>query len=198
LKDVSKAREDHAVRPQDTVLYQLLQQVAWELFAELSAEPAHAAEVRRFSAKSHLVALIYAQLIGAASLSEIEVGMQSQAERLAALDVTPAPHSTLSEANRYRPCALFVALLLAMIRHLNRAQKRRLDESVYLIDASFLALSARYAGWARFSTTTCGVKMHVIYDEGEAEPIYAAVGAAKVNDITVAQTMPLRPGATYV
>jgi DDE family transposase/uncharacterized protein DUF4372 len=186
------------VHPQNTVLYQLLQQVPWEQFAELSAEPAHAAKVRGFSAKSHLVALIYAQLIGAGSLDAIELGMQSEAAPLAALDVTPAAHSTLADANRYRPCAPFIALLLAMIGHLNRAQRRNLGESVYLIDASFLALSARYATWARYATTTCGAKMHVIYDEGEGQPIYAAVSAANVNDITIAQTMPLQPGATYV
>jgi hypothetical protein len=186
------------VRPQDTVLYQLLQYVPWERFAELSAEPAHAAEVRGFSAKSHLVALVFAQLLGAAALREIELAMTSQAAQLAALDVTPALRSTLSEANRHRPCSLFVALLLAMISHLNRAQKRHLDETVYLIDASFLALSARYAKWAWFSTTACGAKMHVIYDVGEGQPIYATVSAATVNDITVAQSMPLEPGATYV
>jgi hypothetical protein len=198
LSDGSNAREDHAVPQQDTVLYQLLQQVPWEQFAELSAEPAHAAKVRGFSAKSHLVALIFAQLIGADSLREIALGMQSQAARLAALDVTPAARSTLADANRDRPCALFVALLLVIIGQLNRTQKRHLGESVFLIDASFLALSARYAKWARYSTTTCGAKMHVVYDEGEGQPIYAAVSAANVNDITVAQAMPLQPGATYV
>jgi len=186
------------VPQQDTVLYQLLQQVPWKQFAELSADPAHAAKDRGFTPKSHLVALIYAQLVGAGSLEEIELGMRSHASRLAALDVTPAPHSTLSDANRYRPCSLFIALLLAMISHLNRAQKRHLGEAVYLIDASFLALSTRYAGWARFCATTCGAKMHVIYDAGEGQPIYAAVSAANVNDITVAQSMPLQPGATYV
>ena len=183
---------------QDTVLYQLLQQVPWRPFAELSAEPAYAAKVRGFTAKSHLVALIYAQLSGATSLREIELGMRSQARRLAGLDVTPPPRATLSEANRDRPCALFIALFLATIRHLTPAQRQRLDPSVYLIDASFLDLSARYAGWARFSASTCGAKMHVIYDASEGQPIYAAVSAANVNDITVAQTMPPQPGATYV
>jgi Transposase DDE domain/Domain of unknown function (DUF4372) len=199
LSDVSKAREDHAVRKQDTVLYQLLQQVPWQQFAELSAEPAYAAKVRGFTAESHLVALVFAQLIGATSLREIALAMKSQARRLAALaGVTPAPRSTLSEANRARPCALFIALFQAMIGRLNPAQRRRLDQTVYLIDASFLALSARYAGWAQFCVNTCGAKMHVIYDASEGQPIYAAVSAANVNDITVAQSMPLQPGATYV
>jgi len=181
-----------------TVLYQLLQQVPWERFAQLAAEPAYARRVRGFNAESHLVALLYAQLSGAASLGEIELGMASQTARLAPLGVTPARRSTLADANRDRPSTLFIALLLWMVSHLNRAQRRGLAETTYLIDASFLALPARYARWARFSATTCGAKMHVIYDEGEGRPIYAAISAANVNDITAAQAMPLRAGATYV
>ena len=38
----------------------------------------------------------------------------------------------------------------------------------------------------------------MIYDADADRPIYAAVSAAKVNDITAAQQMPIKPGATYV
>jgi hypothetical protein len=44
----------------------------------------------------------------------------------------------------------------------------------------------------------CGAKVHVIYDPDADRPIYAAVTAAKVNDITAAQTMPIVGSATYV
>jgi hypothetical protein len=40
--------------------------------------------------------------------------------------------------------------------------------------------------------------MHVIYDADADCPIYAGVSAANVNDITVAQAMPVEAGATYV
>ena len=40
--------------------------------------------------------------------------------------------------------------------------------------------------------------MHVVYDADADCPIYAAVSAAKVNDITAAQRMPIEAGATYV
>ena len=40
--------------------------------------------------------------------------------------------------------------------------------------------------------------MHVVYDAGAEQPIYAAVSAAKVNDITAAHQMPIEAGATYV
>ena len=61
-----------------------------------------------------------------------------------------------------------------------------------------MRLNALSADWARFSTGVCGAKVHVIYDAGAERPIYAAVSAANVNDITVAQRMPIEPGATYV
>ena len=54
------------------------------------------------------------------------------------------------------------------------------------------------SGWARFSAKACGAKLHVIYDADADRPIYAAVSAAKVNDITAAQQMPIEAGATYV
>jgi hypothetical protein len=38
----------------------------------------------------------------------------------------------------------------------------------------------------------------VIYDPDADLPIYAAISAANVNDITPAQTMPIEAGATYV
>jgi IS4 transposase len=40
--------------------------------------------------------------------------------------------------------------------------------------------------------------VHVIYDADADRPIYAAVTAANVNDITMAKQMPIEPGATYV
>jgi len=59
-------------------------------------------------------------------------------------------------------------------------------------------LSGLGAAWAHFSAKACGAKVHVIYDPDADRPVYAAVTAAKVNDITVAQTMPIEAGATYV
>ena len=38
----------------------------------------------------------------------------------------------------------------------------------------------------------------MIYDADADRPIYAAVTAAKVNDVTMAKQMPIEPGATYV
>jgi IS4 transposase len=43
-----------------------------------------------------------------------------------------------------------------------------------------------------------GAKAHVIYDPDLGRPVYHAVTAANVNDITAAKAMPIEAGATYV
>jgi IS4 transposase len=54
------------------------------------------------------------------------------------------------------------------------------------------------ASWARFSAEVCGAKAHIVYDPDLACPVYHAISAANVNDITAAKAMPITPGATYV
>ncbi len=85
-----------------------------------------------------------------------------------------------------------------MIARAHRGLRRALAETTYLIDATGLRLDARSLDWARFSEGVCGAKLRVIYDPDDARPIYAAITAARVNDITAAQAMPIEPGATYV
>jgi IS4 transposase len=108
------------------------------------------------------------------------------------------PRSTLADANRDRPAAFFADLFAAMLKQLDRGLRRKLAETVYLIDSTSLRLDSRSAGWARFSATVCGAKAHVIYDPDRDRPIYAAVTPARTNDITAAQAMPIEAGATYV
>ena len=94
--------------------------------------------------------------------------------------------------------AVFTEVLALMTKQAHRGLRRKLAETVYLIDATSVRLNQHSADWARFSTGVCGAKMHVIYDADADRPIYAAVGAANVNDITAARQMPIEPGATYV
>ena len=118
--------------------------------------------------------------------------------RLYHLGADPVRRSTFSDANAQRPAAVFTGLLETMMKQAHRGLRRKLAETTYLIDATSARLSERSAGWARFSAGVCGAKVHVIYDADADRPIYAAVSAANVNDITAARQMPLEPGATYV
>jgi hypothetical protein len=86
-----------------------------------------------------------------------------------------------------------------MSKYVHRGLRRELPDLTYLIDATPLTLNAKSADWTtRFSKKVYGGKLHMIYDPAADVPIYAALSAANVNDITVAKKMPIEPGATYV
>jgi hypothetical protein len=190
--------EISAMRHQTTVFRELLKHVPWHRFEALVEEHGADARVRRLSTKGQFVALLYGQLSGAFSLREIVTGLSSQTARLYHLGADPVRRSTFSDANTQRPAAVFTELLATMMKQAHRGLRRKLAETTYLIDATSVRLSERCAGWARFSAGVCGAKVHVVYDADADRPIYAAVSAANLNDITAAQQMPIEPGVTYV
>jgi len=187
-----------AMRYHNSVFHALLKHVPWAQFDRLVEAHGADARVRRLTTKSQFVALLYGQLSGAASLREIVTGLESHAARLYHLGADPVRRSTLSDANAQRPVAVFAALSAVLMQQARRGLRRKLAEVTYLIDSTGLALNELSADWARFSHKAIGAKLHVIYDPDADRPIYAAVSAAKLNDITLAQQMPIEPGATYV
>ena len=182
----------------NSVLHAMLKLLPWGDFEQAVERHGGAARVRGFSFKSQLVAMLYGQLSGASSLREIETGLRSHANRLYHLGASVPHRSSLADANRQRPAAVFSDLLSVMLQRVHRRLRRTMDGVTYLIDSSGLGLDARSASWARFSATACNAKLHVVYDPDADCPIYAAVSAGNVNDITAAQAMPITPGATYV
>jgi IS4 transposase len=183
---------------QNSVFHDLLKHVPWSEFERLVETHGADTRVRRLTTKSQFVALLYGQLSGASSLREIEAGLESHETRLYHLGATPARRSTLSDANALRPFGMFAELLATMMKQAHRGLRRSLADTTYLIDSTGLRLNELSNGWARFSAGVCGAKLHVIYDPDADRPIYSVVTAAKVNDITAAQAMPVEPGATYV
>ena len=185
------------MRHQNSVIHAVLKHLPRDLFDRLVAKHEADARVRELSTWSQLVALLYAQFSGACSLREIEAGLLSQKARLYHLGARPARRSTLADANAQRPAAVFCELLSEMMKRAHRRLRRDLAEATYLIDSTSLPLNG-LSGWAQFSTGVCGAKLHVIYDADADCPIYAGVSRAKLNDITAAKAMPVKPGATYV
>src|SRR5437870_9717733 len=90
----------------NSVFHEVLKQVPWDVFDRLVA--AHGADrrVRQLTTKSQFVALLYGQLEGAASLREIEAGVESHESRLYHLGARAPRRSALADANQPRPCAV--------------------------------------------------------------------------------------------
>ncbi len=185
------------MRHQNSVFHSILKHVPWADFDRLVEEHNADERVRRLTTKSQFAAPLYAQLAGISSLRQLVSEMQSHQARLYHLGAQAPRRSTLSDANTLRPNELFCQLFALMLQRANRGLRRKIADTTYLIDSTGLRLN-NLSQWARFSAGVCGAKAHVIYDPAADRPIYAAVSTANVNDITVAQAMPIRAGATYV
>lgn len=186
------------MRHHNSVLHGLTKHIPWAAFDRLVDEHEADWRTRKLSTKSQLIALIYGQLAGAASLREIEAGLSSHQARLYHLGAVSPSRSTLADANAKRPCGVFAGLFAHMIGQVERGVRKKIGEAVRLIDSTGLPLSSLSAGWASFSAGVCGAKLHVVYDPDADRPLYFQVTAANVNDITPAEAMPVEKGATYV
>jgi hypothetical protein len=186
------------VQHQNSVFHGLLKLIPWHVFDRLVDEHGADQLVRRFKTRHQFIALLFGQLEGVNSLRGIEATMESHRARLYHIGAQVPPRSTFSDANRARSPLVFSGLFDHMLATATRGFKRQMAETVRLIDATSLPLAGLGAKWARFSTTTCGAKAHIVFDPDLGCPLYHVVTPAKVNDITAAKSMPIEAGATYV
>lgn len=190
--------EDHAMLHQNIVFHALLKHVPWDKFARITEKHGSDRLARKLKAKPHLIALLYGQFSGASGLRETVTGLAGQETRLYHLGSAPVKRSTMSDANTHRPWQVFSELFAAMLMQAHPGLRRATKDAVRLIDSTSIRLSSLSEDWATFSTDVFGAKAHIMYDPNADRPVYFAVTPANVNDITVAQTMPIEPGATYV
>jgi hypothetical protein len=191
-------KKEHAMRHHNTVFHAVLKLVPWGVLDRLVDQFGTNRKVRRLTTQNQFIAMLYAQLAGSESLRAIEAGFESHATRLYHLGACEVSRSTLSDANAKRSCAVFTGLLAELMGRCERSLGRKVADAVHLIDSTGFRLNALSADWARFCNGVYGAKLHVVYNPDSERPNFADVTPANVNDITVAKTMPIRAGATYV
>lgn len=186
------------MRHHNTVFHGLLKLVPWHVLERLVDRHQTNKRVRRLSTQNQFIAMLYAQLSDAQSLRAIEASFESHVTKLYHLGACELSRSTLADANAKRSCAVFTELLSELMGRCERTLENKVAEAVYLVDSTGFRLNSLSADWARFSAGVHGVKLHIVYNPDNARPTFAELTPANVNDITVAKTMPIRPGATYV
>lgn len=185
------------MRHDNSVFHQLLKHVPWAAFDRLVDKHQADQRVRRLTCKSQFLALLFAQLSGAASLREIEAGLRSHSARLYHLGGRCVARTTLADANASRPAGLF-ADLFAHMATASRRTRRRMGDAVRILDATRIELSSLSGGWLKATNGRHAVKLHIAYDPMSDTPLNAEVTGERVNDIIPARARPIEPGATYV
>ena len=149
------------MRYQNTVLGDLLKVLPRRRFAASVERHKGDKYIKGFSSWDHLVTLISAQLGGLSSLREVQAVWNAQAVHHYHLGTGLIRRSTLSDANRRRPSAIFAETFAALSERADGALPRHGSEILRLIDATPIPLTSLHK-WADWNGRTRGLKAHVV------------------------------------
>jgi IS4 transposase len=144
--------------------------------------------------------MITGQLSGTTSLRELAITINSHSETHYHLHTREVKRSTLSDANNNRNFAIFRDIATALIPKLS-SQKKAIGNVVTVLDSSLISLRSRGHEWTNelnMGVRNKGLKLHVQYNHSEDHLEYVHVSPSNLNDVNVAQKMPLMSNRVYV
>jgi hypothetical protein len=182
------------------VLAQLCKLIPGHLVSSLAREYKIDRQARSFSAWSHVVSLLYAQLTHAIGLNDVCDGLRHHSGLLAGVrGATPPARNTLSHANKTRDSGMMEALFWQTLKHLQQQSgglgrrykglPRRFSRAVHAIDSSTIALVANCMDWARHRRRKAAAKLHLRLDLQSFLPAFAIVEEASHHDDTRARQL---------
>lgn len=148
-----------------SVLRQLCNLIPNHLVPKLARQNGVEPLCRSFSAWSHVVALLYAQLTHAIGLNDVCDALRVHSGPLSAIRGATAPsRNGLSHANKMRPALLAQALFWATLEHLQslsptfvrgrtgKGVTRRFRKTIHIVDSTTIELVANCLDWGQPST----------------------------------------------
>ena len=180
-----------------SIFGQLLEAIDRRRFEAIVERHAGDAYDKCFRSWDHLVALIYAQFSASTSLRGLEANWNANSQHHYHLASGTLTRSTLSDANKRRPVAVFYETFGLVAGQLDRQTRRDGAQMLRLIElhpdpARQTVRLGQSNGRIR------GMKMHVVYDPRADCPRLLDITDANVNDAQIGRRIAIEAGATYV
>lgn len=153
------------------------------LVSRLAQEHGVDKQARTFTAWSHVVAMLYAQLTHVISLNDLCDALRLFSGPLSAIRAAVAPsRNTLSHANQKRDAKMAETLLWKVLAHLQKQSpgfgtgRRRLprfNRTLHAVDATVIRLVANCMSWAKHRRRKAATKLHLCLDLQTQLPRFA-------------------------
>lgn len=153
------------------------------------------AKARTFSAWSHVVAMLYAQLTHAIGLNDVCDGLRHHSGWLSRIrGASPPSRNGFSHANKVRDAAMAEKLFWGVLDHLRSLQPhfgtgagrkglcRRFKRTIHVVDSTTIQLIASCMNWAKHRRRKAAAKCHLRLDLHSLLPRFAIVDTARDND----------------
>jgi hypothetical protein len=178
-----------------SVLRQLCNLIPSHLVPKLARETGVDKACRTFSAWSHVVAMLYAQLTHSIGLNDVCDALRLHSGPLSALrGATPPSRNGLSHAGKERTAVLAEKLFWSVLAHLQtlspefargrrgRGVAHRFRRAIHIVDSTTLELVAKCMDWAKHRRRKAAAKCHMRLDLQSFLPAFALVDTARHND----------------
>jgi putative transposase len=183
----------------NTVFHQLLKFLPRQRFQTMVDRHQGDRKTRTLTCWDQMLALLFCQLSGRQSLRDLVDGFNSKRAHHYHLGTGVIRRSSLADANRDRPVAIFQETFFYLLEKVrSRIPTKDTAEMVRLIDSTTIDLNLNQFQWAEFRSTKAGIKLHTVYDPEAEVPVYFEMTTAKVNDRKALTKLPMMPGMTYV
>jgi hypothetical protein len=188
-------------RSQFSILAQLCDWIPPYLVSKLARRHGIDHQARSFSPWSHVLSLLYAQLVHAISLNDVCDGLRLHAAKWFGIRGATAPsRNTLSHANKIRPAAMAEELFWAVLGHLTSLQPRfggrtygamprRFKRLIHVVDATTIQLVANCIDWARHRRHKAAAKLHLRLNLQSFLPGFAIIDTARWSDPACARAL---------
>lgn len=193
-------KEQSVMQGKRTVFEDLLKYVPRKKFDEIVKRQNGDKWCKNFFCWDLFIMLLSGQLSGEMSMRAVELSNICQAAHLKKIGAKPASLSTLSDACKARNPNVFMDVfwhVLSLVKGSCKLDKKMRD-FVHLIDSTPIPLKGYGYEWAKDNYRTKGLKVHTVYDYDLKSPVYFAMTAPNVNDITEAKKIPLKKNGIYV
>jgi len=185
-----------------TIEKQLCNLIPGGMVKELAEEYGVAGQSRTFSAWSHVVALVHAQITHAIGLNDVCDSLQMHRDALSTIrGATPPSRNTLSHANKIRSSDMAEALYWSVMEHLmaqspafakgkmRRGYLRRFRTVIHAMDSTTIQLVANCMDWAKHRRRKAAAKCHLRLNLQTFLPNCVIVDTAKFHDNTKAREL---------
>ena len=191
----NKNKHPKPTRSKFTILKQLCQLIASHMVSKLARKHGVDKKARTFSPWSHVVSMLYAQLIHAIGLNDVCDNLRLHNGPLSTIRGATAPsRNGLSHANKHRRSDLMQDLFWKILKHLKNTQSnfglsqpyqgfpRRFRRTIHAVDSTTIHLVARCMDWARHRRRKAAARCHLRLDLQSFLPRFAIVDTAKIHD----------------
>ncbi len=171
-----------------TIFNELMNFIPFRVFDQLVGQHKANRYKKKFSAKSLLAILMYAQITNKSSLRDIEISLSILKNNLYHWWIWSIKRSTISYNNNIIDSNIFENLFYALVREINKFNINK-KINYYSLDSTTISLCFSLFPRAKYRTSKWAVKMHVMYNNQCYIPEVIYISNGKVADITAWKLM---------